>query len=124
MKKEWLKESADVGIAVGTTVLICLLSVLLFAFVVKIAALDGDIIAPVNRIIQSVAVFLGCVVGIKGEHGLLKGLSGGILSAVLTYVLFSWMGGAFVFTWIQPVEWLLYALAGGISGIIAVNIRK
>lgn len=115
---------AEIGKATGVAVVFCLVATLLFAFIIKIAELPSEAISPVNRVIRAAAVFLGCIVGLSDNKGLIKGSVAGGVAFALTYVLFSLIGGGFEWTWSVLLECLFSVLAGGISGVIAVNIHK
>lgn len=124
MNGEAGRNLAEVGKATGVAVIFCLLATLLFAFIIKIAELPSEVILPVNRVIRAAAVFLGCIVGLSDNKGLVKGIISGVLTFILTYLLFSLLGGGFRFSWSVLLECLFSLLAGGISGVIAVNIHK
>lgn len=118
------RDFAEVGKTAGAAVIFCLLATLLFAFIIKIAELPSEAILPVNRVIRAAALFLGCIIGLSDNKGLLKGAVSGALTFVVTFILFSLMGSGFQWTWSILPELLFAVLAGGISGIIAVNIHK
>lgn len=122
---EEIKRAAiEIGKAIGIVILFCMAAVLLFAFIVKVAALPSEVIAPVNRVIKAVAVFLGCIIAVRESGGWIKGVIIGVLSVLLSYVLFSLIGGSFTMEWTFILELLFGGIIGAISGIIAINIHK
>lgn len=110
--------------AVAVTVAAALLYALAFTFIIQLCSLGGATIKIVNQIFKVVCVALGCLIFIKGEKGLVKGAVAGAVGTTVAYLLFSAIGGAWQFTLLQLAELLVGAIAGGISGIIAVNIKK
>lgn len=110
--------------AVGVAVAFCLVAVLVFAFVIKIAALPSSIITPVNQVIKAAAILLGCVLGLGNDKGWIKGGIAGLFSVIFAYVIFSIVGGGFKWELSLLLELLFGLLAGAISGVVAVNMHK
>lgn len=105
------------------SVLISLALVLLFAVIIKFAALPSSVIMPVNIAIKIVSVFVGTLIGFKTcENGLLKGAITGLIYMLFTFFIFAALSGFkdVKFSWIDLVT---LPIAGAISGIMAVNIR-
>ncbi len=102
----------------------CLVAVLLFAFIIKIAALPSEVITPVNQGIKSLAVLLGCIVGLGKEKGWLKGGIVGLLTIALAYLIFSLISGTFTFGVAILLELIFGVVIGVISGVVAVNMHK
>lgn len=109
---------------VGTAVIVTLVGVLIFAAVVKIAALNTSVIKAVNQFIKILSVFLGVSVSVRGKMGLIKGLAIGVVSTVVTYLLFTLIGGEISFGTPFFVDLLFGLIVGAISGVIVVNVRK
>lgn len=105
-------------------VLFVLAGVLIFAVVIKIFDLSSSVIKPVNQVIKVVSVFCGALFCIRGKAGLLKGLIIGVCSVILTYLLFALMGGEKLFGIGFLLDLVFGAVAGIISGIISVNLKK
>ncbi|MBQ9081551.1 MAG: TIGR04086 family membrane protein [Clostridia bacterium] len=114
----------EVGKAVGVAVAFCLVAVLVFAFIIKVAALPSSVITPVNQVIKAAAIFLGCAVGLSNSKGWLKGGIAGVLSVIFAYIIFSLVGGGFSWSVTLLLELLFGLLAGVISGVVAVNMHK
>ena len=95
-------------------VFFCLAAVLVFAFVISLASLPSTVITPVNQVIKAAAILLGCIVGLGVGH----------LSICFSFLLFSFIGGALQFTPTFALELLFGVIAGGISGVVAVNLHK
>ena len=105
------------------SVLFCAAAVLIFSLVLKFANLSDSVIKPVNQFIKAFAILFGCFFGLRGEKGWLKGLISGILTVMLTYLVFAMIGGDFAFSWLIFAELAFGAVAGVLSGIVAVNVH-
>ena len=104
--------------------LICsLLGILIFAFIVKAVALSDGTVKSVNQFIKVIAVFIGCFFSVKGKLGIVKGGVSGALFTVLLYAVFALMSGSKIFSAEMFADISFTAIIGGISGIIAVNVR-
>jgi putative membrane protein (TIGR04086 family) len=67
----------------------------------------------------------GALFGVKrAEKGAIKGLIWGVGYALVSFVLFSILSGRLDFGQFSLVDTAFCALAGIISGIIAVNVKK
>lgn len=113
----------DILKAVLFATLISLGLVLVFAIIIKYAALPTGVITPVNIGIKVVSVLLGTLIGFKNaQNGLLKGAICGIVYMLFTFFIFAALSGFkdVKFSWIDLVT---LPIAGAISGVIAVNIK-
>ncbi len=61
---------------------------------------------------------------VRGEHGLLKGAAAGACAVFQTWLLFSTIAWSFSVGWTLALEIIIGAFAGGITGVIAVNVKK
>lgn len=109
---------------VSTAVIVMLVGVLIFACVVKLAFLGQTVIKSVNQFIKILSIFLGCFFCISGKNGLIKGILIGVLSTVITYLIFAFIGGEIPFGTSFLVDLVFGLIVGGVSGIIAVNVKK
>ena len=100
------------------------LAVVVFASILQIAPLPDKIIYPVNQTVKAVAIALGALVFVRGERGLLQGLAIGALFTALSYLSFSALGGDFSLSWLIFAELALALFIGGVSGAIAVNLKR
>ena len=101
----------------------CLIGTLIFALVVKFTALGQSTIKIVNQILKVIAVFIGCFFSVKGSLGIVKGAISGALCTILLYAVFAIISGAGFFSIEMLADLLFTAIVGGISGIVAVNVR-
>lgn len=103
-----------------------LISILLFAFVLKFTNISESVITPVNQIIKGLSVFFGVSFALKKqrEMGLVSGLLIGFIYTFVAFVVFSILGGHFNFDLSLLVDGVFSAIVGGICGIICVNLKK
>ena len=104
--------------------LFSLVSVLVFALVIDLCSLPLSSIKPVNCILKIIAVCLGTVFAVSGDKGLIKGMLVGAIISISAYLLFGSIGGQVDFNLTFLWEVLLGLAIGGISGIIAIAIKK
>ena len=106
------------------SVIITLVSILIFAGVVKMANLNSSVIKAVNQFIKILSVFLACFFTVKGKGGLIKGGLIGCVSAIIVYLIFSLMGGGLAFDGLFVIDVIFQLIVGAISGIVTVNVKK
>lgn len=105
--------------------IVALIAILVSALIVKIFTVSDGAIPIINQVIKSVSIFIGCLVSLKKpNNGWLRGLICGFIFMWLSFVVFSALDNNFVFGLSLLNDGVLGAVAGMISGIIAVNIRK
>ena len=109
---------------VGIAVACSFLSAVVFASVLRASSLSDSVIYPVNQMLKSVSILLGVLVAVRGEKGLIKGAAVGALYTAVSYLLFASIGGDFSLSWLILAELLLCVVVGGLSGIIAVNLKR
>ena len=124
-----MERSEHVGLAcvikgVLTAVITALIGVLIFACVVKITLMQSNSVKIVNQIIKIVSVFLGCMVAVRAEKGLLKGCLIGAISNVIIYAIFALISKTQLFGLSFFIDLIFMLIIGGISGVIAVNIKR
>lgn len=110
--------------AVLAAVIISLAFVLIFTVIIQLFSLPTTAIKPVNQVFKVLAIAGGGLLFIRGEKGLVKGIIYGLIAVVITYLLYSLIAASFMMSWKFIFEILLGAVAGGISGVLAVNIKK
>ena len=103
--------------------IICLSGILIFAIIVKLTAPTDTLIKTVNQFIKVIAVATGCFFFTRGSLGIVKGAVSGALCTFLTYAIFALMSASKLFSAEMLIDLLLTAVVGGITGIIAVNIK-
>ena len=101
-----------------------LIGVLIFAWIIKLASLNGTVVKAVNQFIKILSVFLGCFFSLRNGFGLIKGLVVGSLSALLISLTFALIVGNLSINSGMALDVLVMAIVGGISGIVSVNLKK
>ena len=105
-------------------VIFCLACVLIFSLIIQLFSLPTDAVKPVNQVLKTLSIAAGGVLFIRGGRGLIKGAVYGVITVLVTYVLFSVIASSFAVTWLFALEIPLGAASGAISGIIGVNIKR
>lgn len=124
------EENTKIGIVlstvkgVATAVIVTLIGVLLFALVVKFAVLNSGVIKAVNQFIKILSVFLGCAFSVRGKMGLIRGALIGVISTIITYLLFSLFAGTVSFGISFVIDLIFGLIIGAVSGVISVNVKK
>lgn len=120
------EESKSYSVLVGTgiSVIFCLVSILIFSFIVKGFGFSSGIIKTVNQFIKSVAIFLGCFLNINGKNGFIKGGLIGLVSSVIMQCFFALIGGSFCSAITFILDAVFCIVIGALFGIISVNAKK
>ena len=108
----------------GIAVLFALVATVLFSFILRLTPVPDSVIMPVDQCIKALAVLFGCLFSLRGEKGWLKGLAVGMLTVALTGFVFSAIARDFSFSLLLLAEFAFGAVAGLLSGIVAVNLRS
>lgn len=114
---------------IGTLYALCasLFLVLALAFGMKFFGMGEGAVIVIIQIIKGLSVIFGVLWALKKikQKGFLLGLAIGVLFAVASFVVFSVLNG-FVFSFSATVwkDLIFGAVIGGISGVIAVNLKK
>ena len=107
-----------------TALLISVMAVMIFSLVILAASLDSGVITPVNFAIKLVSLAIGIVVGVGGEKGAVKGLIFGLIYFVLSNALFALISGGVKFDLSLLIDFLYCCVAGGILGVVTVNVKN
>ena len=99
--------------------------IFIFALVIRYCGINNSLITPVNIAIKIISISLGVFVATKdGTKGLLKGAIIGIVFVVLCTLVFAIISHSFSLRSTIFADFALAAIAGIISGILFVNLRK
>lgn len=116
---------AEIVKAVVIALVFSLVLVLIAAFVIKFFNVPSDVVPVINQIIRSVSVFVACLIALRSPGcGWLRGTITGICYSVLAFVLFSLLGGGFVWDITLLNNVVTGTATGLISGIIAMLVRR
>lgn len=120
-----LKESfVQVAKVTLFAVVISLIYVLVFTLIIHLTQLSSTVIKPVNQVFKIIAIALGSLIFIRGQKGFIKGAAAGLCTVLISYIVFSVIGGSFAISWTFVLEILISVVAGMVTGIIAVNLKK
>lgn len=108
--------------ALAITCSLC--GILLFAVVVKFAALSSTVVKTVNQFIKVIAVFIGCFFSVNGKLGIVKGAVSGALCTLLLYAIFSLLSGSALFGMQMLTDLAFTGAIGAIAGVLAVNFKS
>ena len=114
----------QVAKSVLASVLISLAFVLIFTVFIQLFNLSSGVIRPVNQVFKILAVVGGGLLFIRGDKGLIKGAIYGVLAIFLTFLIFGAIAGTISMTWKFAVELLIGGVAGAITGVLAVNMKR
>ena len=98
--------------------------ILIFAIFVKYCNINVDTIQGINQAIKTVSVIIGVLLSVRESKGLIKGSTTGLIYILLSYLIFSLIAGKFELGWSELIDVATGLLAGGISGILGVNLIK
>lgn len=122
INKTWI---IDISKSLLYSIIISFVLILIFALILKVSNLKSGVIAPVCAGIKTVSILVGIFIGFKeNKNGMVKGAICGLLYILLSFLIFGLLDGGFkdaVLTWFDV---LMGIVAGLISGIITVNIKR
>ena len=102
-----------------------LVGVVVFALVLKFTDLSSSNISYVNNAIKAVSIFVMiiCIKKANSEKLMLKSIFGGVVYAVLSFVIFSILNGKFVFNMSILFD-LLFAVVVSIICFVIISLIK
>ncbi|MBO7526709.1 MAG: TIGR04086 family membrane protein [Clostridia bacterium] len=103
---------------------ISLVSICVFAFLLRFFEISADLIKPINQIIKIISVLIGTFMSLKNikEMGLITGFFIGVLYSFLAFLIFSILNGSISFNPSLLNDILFVGISGAIAGVFAVNI--
>lgn len=115
----------DAALATLYAVLISVILALALAMVIKFTSIGDSALKIIDQAIKIISLLFGLMMGIKQPaNGAIKGTIVGLLHAIISSLMLSLLDKSAlgnVFDWID----ILFTVAiGGISGILAVNIKS
>ena len=123
MEKGFIKEvTLPILKATILSVIVSLITVLIFALVVKLTAFSSVGVKVVNQFIKVASLFLGCFFFLRDDKGLIKGGVTGLLYSFIVNVVFGMISGNGIT--IGILEILYMVIVGAILGIVCVNLKN
>ena len=101
-----------------------LVGVLIFAGLVRATYMDASVIKPVNQFIKILSIFLGAFFSVKGRLKLFKGALIGVITVLITYLIFAIIGGGVSFKLPFVLDLIFGLVVGGITGIIRKSVKE
>lgn len=98
--------------------------IFIFALILTNTNMSKNTVFWINQFIKIVSLFSACFIAVRGEKGLIKGASVGLLGAVLLYVVFLIFGIARCDVLNLLCEIAISILLGGIFGILTINFKR
>ena len=123
-KAFWRRAVIEVVRTAFFTTLFSLFALALVAVFVRAYAPSTLTITAVNWTVKCVGIFLCCILSVRKERALFKGLAAGVLSAILTLFVFAAIGGGFHVNWLFLAELVLCAACGGAGALIGGKLHK
>jgi len=112
-------------IAQTISVVSTLIMILLFALAIKSFEMPDTCILPINYLIKVICISLGVWFLTRDKvDGLKKGFLHGALYTIIAFLVFSFLNKTFILSLSLLLEIIISAIAGGIIGILLVNVRK
>ncbi len=106
-------------------VIVSLVMVLVFSLIVNLTNVNEKIILPINEAIKVVSILAGCFIGFKElKLGAFKGAISGLLYTFLSILIFGIISHGVKFNALSLIDVALGIVAGAISGIIVVNLKR
>lgn len=99
-------------------------SILIFAGLITVSGLSDSVIKSVNQFIKVISLFCGCFFTFSSQKGYLKGLLTGILFTLISYLLFSMVGGKLSFGTSFIIDLIFLSVVGTVLGVLTVSIKK
>lgn len=124
IKSNFSKNAFDIVKSALISIIISLVLVIILALIAKATSMSDKSITITNYVIKILSIAIGTIIGVKyPENGILKGTISALLYIGVTIFIFA----AFMAFQGVDVNWLDFVflpIAGAISGVIKVNIKK
>lgn len=108
------------------SVSISLVAILLFALIVRFTGISDAWIMPINQVIKTVSIFIGCLVTMKHSKtkGFFKGLVLGFFYTIFAFLLFSALSGSISFSITLLNDLLFGSIVGALCGVLSANLKR
>lgn len=107
------------------SLIISVLTVIVFAIIVRFANLSSKTVEIVNIALKIISILTGTLLAVgSGRQGLFKGGIIGLLFVLVSYLVFSLINGSFSVNPLTAFDVIFCLVAGLLSGVFAVNVRK
>ena len=106
-------------------VVVNLLSILILAIVLKFIDIPLNVVSYVNNAIKILSIFtmIICIKKFAGGNLMISSLIGGIIFAVLSFIIFSSLNGGFVFDTTLAYD-IIFTIIASIISCVIINMLK
>ncbi len=123
-RKAFGRAAWETGKAVLATTAFSLFALAIAAAFIRSFPPSHAVLTAVNWSLKAAGTFAFSLLFIRRGRALFKGIAAGILSALVTMLLFAAIGGGFHLDVLFLVELLLCALCGGGGAVLGAKLRK
>ena len=120
----WRRTVWEVAKATVAIITFSLFALAIVAAAVRSLAPAQIVLTAINWTLKAAGAFAFCALFIRGGRAVFKGMAAGVLSVILTMLLFALIGGGFHLDALFLVEILLCTLLGGFGALIGAKLRK
>ncbi len=106
------------------TTVFSLFALALVAVFVRAYAPEPFTVTAVNWAVKCVGIFLMCLFLVGRERALFKGMAAGVLSAIVTMLVFAAIGGGVHLDLLFLPELLVSAASGGAGALLGAKLHK
>ncbi len=121
----WVKQNLfEIIKGIIISIIVSLLSVLIFAYLIKAFSLSSSVIKPVNQVIKVISIVLGVMLSVRPPKGLIKGGMVGLFSTFMQFLIFGAISKSFLFGFSEILDLAFGLIMGIIVGVICSNVKK
>ena len=125
MDKAFLKSAIwEVTKASVAMIAFSLFSLAIAAAFIRSLAPAQVVLTAINWTIKAAGAFAFSAIFIRGGRAAFKGMAAGLISVILTMLLFALIGGGFHLDALFLVEILIVTLLGGFGALVGAKLRK
>ena len=120
----WRRTILEVTKATIAIAAFSLFALAIAAAIIRSLAPPQVVLTAINWTLKAAGAFAFCALFIRGGRAVFKGMAAGLISVILTMLLFALIGGGFHLDALFLVELLLCVLLGGFGALIGAKLRK
>jgi hypothetical protein len=105
-------------------IIFSLVAVLVLSLISHFCNFSSVVLLSCCQVFKVLAIFLGCLCGVRLPKCLLKGVTFGILYIVIAFFLFGAMAGSITVTYKFFIEIVIGGVAGMLSSLLVATLGK
>lgn len=105
-----------------TSLVMCILSILIYAVVLKSFSMSDGSIPYFNQVIKILGILITAYYSVKNSEKLYMGLIGGVVFIIITYLLFSAINGSAGQPAVLGADIIMGGVIGTVFGIITMKL--